>query len=155
MTAPKTKPPTLPEEKRSGTRRCLARQGSGTSTLPTACTRLLPSEGLAGWMLNVVTGPVGYPAAVLIRSAVHKSQTLSAESLTLIEEIAGPARLTKFLNIDKRFNNKKSGIKTGLWIERGVRVTREKIKRTPRIGVAYAGHRWAKKPYRFIFEPLP
>ena len=32
------------------------------------------------WMLNVVTGPVGYPAAVLIRA---------------VQDINGPARLTK------------------------------------------------------------
>jgi Methylpurine-DNA glycosylase (MPG) len=36
------------------------------------------------WMLNVVTGPVGYPAAVLIRS---------------VEGIQGPGRLTKALAI--------------------------------------------------------
>ncbi len=100
------------------------------------------------WMLNITTGPKDYPAAVLIRGAVCKSQTLSAESLTLTEEISGPARLTKFLEIDKRFNNKKAGIKTGLWIEKGA--GKPKFKHTPRIGVAYAGLVWSKKKYRFL-----
>jgi DNA-3-methyladenine glycosylase len=36
------------------------------------------------WMLNVVTGPVGYPAAVLIRS---------------VDGITGAGRLTKALAI--------------------------------------------------------
>ena len=41
------------------------------------------------WMLNVVTGPVGCPAAVLIRS---------------VESIIGPARLTKALAITGALN---------------------------------------------------
>lgn len=88
------------------------------------------------WMLNIVTGPKGYPAAVLIRGT---------------GVVIGPARLTKFLRIDKRFNNKKANPKTGLWIEKGRRITPRRIQRVPRVGVAYAGA-WAKKPYRFLLK---
>ncbi len=43
----------------------------------------------------------------------------------------------------------------GLWIEdRGVRVPRKLVHATPRIGVDYAGPVWAKKPWRFRFDPL-
>lgn len=88
------------------------------------------------WMLNVVTGPDGYPAAVLIRG---------------VEGISGPARLTKKLKIDKRFNNKSVSQRTGLWIENhGIKIKKYKIKRLPRVGVNYAG-KWAKKPLRFTF----
>jgi DNA-3-methyladenine glycosylase len=39
----------------------------------------------------------------------------------------------------------------GLWIEdRGVRVTRDAIQATPRIGVDYAGPIWARKRWRFV-----
>lgn len=98
------------------------------------------------WMLNIVTGPAGYPAAILIRGGC-----LSPTSEAVVEvglKLNGPARLTKFLHIDKRFNNKKAGVTTGLWIEQGKPTDKKKVQRTPRVGVAYAGAVWAKKPYR-------
>ncbi len=87
------------------------------------------------WMLNIVTGPEDYPAAVLIRG---------------VEGFGGPAKLTKFLKINKQCDGQKALRKTGLWIEdRGIKINHSKIKAGPRIGVDYAGV-WAKKPYRFI-----
>jgi len=88
------------------------------------------------WMLNIVTGKKGFPAAILIRSTA---------------EISGPARLTKILRIGKSFNGKPALSKSGLWFEnRGEIIHRGEIKKTPRIGVAYAGPVWSKKPYRFV-----
>ncbi len=90
------------------------------------------------WMLNIVCGREGYPSAVLIRAA---------------GEVAGPARLTKRLRIDKKLNGKRLGRESGLWIEdRGVRITRARMQKTPRIGVGYAGE-WAEKPLRFVVSP--
>ena len=90
------------------------------------------------WMLNIVTGKKDYPAAVLIRGA---------------GEIKGPARLTKFLKIDKKLNTKPLGKKAGLWIEdRGLKISARAIKKTPRIGVEFAGKFWARKPYRFLIQ---
>lgn len=87
------------------------------------------------FMLNIVTGEKGYPAAVLIRG---------------VEGIKGPGRLTKKLGIDKRFNNLKAGKKAGLWLEdRGVKIKPSQIQKSARIGVAYAGPIWSKKPWRF------
>ncbi len=86
------------------------------------------------WMLNIVTGPKDYPAAILIRGT---------------KEISGPARITKFLQISKKFNGKSASKKTGLWIEdRGVKIKPSQIATAKRIGVDYAG-KWADKPYRF------
>jgi len=88
------------------------------------------------WMLNIVTGPKGYPAAVLIRG---------------VKGVNGPARVTKKLKIDKYFNGKTTSKKNGLWIEdRGVKVKPLQIKRTKRVGVEYAGRYWANKKYRFL-----
>lgn len=92
------------------------------------------------WMLNVITGKRGYPAAVLIRG---------------VHGISGPARITKRLKIDKRLNEKPTAHLSGLWIEdRGYRVAARDVSKTPRIGVGYAGL-WAKRPYRFLLEVLP
>ena len=88
-------------------------------------------------MLNIVTERDAYPAAILIRG---------------VEGISGPARVTKVLNIDNRFNGKPSSRETGLWIEdRGVIVSRVKIKRGPRIGIPYAGD-YREKPWRFFLS---
>lgn len=88
------------------------------------------------WMLNVTTGEKDYPAAVLIRG---------------VEGFDGPAKLTKFLKINKKLNGKKAEKKAGLWFEdRGVKIKEKDIKKTPRIGVSYAGPVWSKKHYRFL-----
>jgi DNA-3-methyladenine glycosylase len=89
-------------------------------------------------LLNLVTGPRGYPAAVLIRGVVGS---------------AGPGRLTKALRIDRRLNGSPASPEGGLWIEdRGVRLPRGSIRATPRIGVDYAGPVWARKPWRFVLK---
>ena len=118
------------------------------------------------WMLNIVTGERDYPAAVLIRSAsTIKTPTwtpgvqVGVGSGILGHEVNGPARLTKFLKIDKKLNGKELGRKSGLWIEdrRNLKIKNQKSKlriiRTPRIGVRYAGA-WSKKPYRFALKTL-
>ena len=89
------------------------------------------------WMLNIVTGREGLPAAVLIRGAGNA---------------VGPGRLTKSLGIDRRHDGQKSGRAAGLWLEAGPGVPRRRIERTPRIGVDYAGE-WAEKPLRYIVDP--
>jgi len=92
-------------------------------------------------MLNIVTGEKDYPAAILIRGIEFEGK-----------KISGPGKLTKFLKIDRSFNKKKADKKTGLWIEdRGIWFLDSQIKKTPRIGVDYAGA-CAKKLYRFILD---
>lgn len=87
------------------------------------------------WMLNLVCGRKEYPAAVLLRGA---------------GEVVGPARLTKFLQIDKSLNTLPMGKKAGLWVEdRGVLVPPRQIKKTPRIGIPNRGV-WTSKPWRFV-----
>ncbi len=89
-------------------------------------------------MLNLVTGPRGHPAAVLIRG---------------VEGARGPGRLTKAFAVDRRLNGAGCAPASGLWIEdRGVRVPRGAITAAPRIGVDYAGPVWAGKPWRFVLS---
>ena len=89
------------------------------------------------WMLNVVTGPIGYPAAVLLRG---------------VECIVGPARLTKALGINGDLNGKVANKETGFWFTEGIRSPQKLITRSPRIGVDYAGPIWSSKPYRFSLK---
>lgn len=90
------------------------------------------------WMLNIVTGPKDYPAAILIRGA---------------GKICGPGRLTKRLNIDKQLNNKLACPKSSLWIEdTGITIPNNRIITTPRIGIDYAGPEWSQKPYRYTLK---
>ena len=87
-------------------------------------------------MLNVVTGPAGYPAAVLIRS---------------LQEIEGPGRLTRALGITKKFDDQPIRQSSGLWIEHVVQVSERTLRRYPRIGVGYAGPVWSAKRYRYVW----
>lgn len=89
------------------------------------------------WMLNIVTGQKDYPAAVLIRG---------------VEGINGPGRVTKKLGINKNFYGKKLGKETGLWIEAGEKIPKNRIEKTARVGVDYAGPIWAKKEWRFVIK---
>jgi DNA-3-methyladenine glycosylase len=90
------------------------------------------------WMLNVVTGAEGVPAAVLIRGA---------------GDLVGPGRVTKGLGIDKSFDGVAASRRGGLWFEpSGIELPRRLVARTPRIGVGYAGA-WAEKPLRFVVDP--
>jgi DNA-3-methyladenine glycosylase len=88
------------------------------------------------WMLNVVTGQVGHPEAVLIRG---------------LDTVSGPARLTRALAIDRDLNGRPATPESGLWFEEGPPlVPGERIERTPRIGVDYAGPIWAPAELRFL-----
>ena len=88
------------------------------------------------WLLNIVTGPIDYPAAILIRGAGH---------------ITGPGRLTKSLSINDQQNQTIASPENGLWLEKGEKqIPDQDIQITPRIGVDYAGHIWANKQYRFF-----
>ena len=101
------------------------------------------------WMLNIVAGPENYPAAVLIRGT---------------DKISGPARITKYLKINGKFNGKPADAKTGLWIaasgeprpigrkKRGIRIKPSEIKSAKRIGVNYAGPYWSGRKWRFYIE---
>ena len=89
-------------------------------------------------MLNLVTGPADHPAAVLIRG---------------VSGIAGPGRLTKRLQIDRRLNGLPAHPESGLHLEdTGLDVPRRRITAGPRVGVDYAGPVWAGKPWRFSID---
>jgi len=94
--------------------------------------------------LNVVTGEAGYPAAVLIRAAEAPSPD---------ENASGPGRLSRVFRIDRVLDGA-SLVGRELWLEAGTPVPDSAVRRTPRIGVDYAGA-WARRRYRFLIAGHP
>lgn len=99
------------------------------------------------YMLNIVTGPENYPAAVLIR-ALEPIPKVKSQLL-----YNGPAKLTKTLKIDKRLNGLSVCTKKhGLWITgRAEKISKGQIVRAKRIGVDYAG-KYKDKLWRFYLK---
>jgi DNA-3-methyladenine glycosylase len=94
------------------------------------------------WMLNIVTGKKEYPAAVLIRAILIDGVSYKKTN--------GPAKLTKFLKIDKKLNAKPTARQSNLWIEDHSEAPK-KIYSGKRIGVDYAGI-WKDTLWRFYIE---
>lgn len=90
-------------------------------------------------MLNLVTGPADFPAAVLVRG---------------VELVSGPGRLTRRLGIGRGLNGLPVVPESGLHLEdHSIVAPARHIIAGPRVGVDYAGPVWAAKPWRFRIEP--
>ena len=105
--------------------------------------------------LNIVTEKEGYPAAVLIRTAElsisnlqfsNKSQIVNPEIQNA--KLKGPGILCRELKIDRTLNAIDICKSKELWIEDGEDVPKNKIRKSKRIGVDYAG-KWKDKLWRF------
>lgn len=87
------------------------------------------------WLMNVITGEKEQPQGVLIRcGCVHD----------------GPAKLTKYLQIDGTFNGEKICGNDRIRIEDDG--YRPKIKTASRVGIDYAGEYWRDIEWRYIAE---
>jgi DNA-3-methyladenine glycosylase len=89
-------------------------------------------------MLNLVTGPVDYPAAVLIRG---------------LTGTRGPGRATRALGIGRAYHGKPAAPHTGLWLQAETTPPAAEISVGPRVGIAYAGEPWVSRPWRFTRSP--
>ena len=90
-------------------------------------------------MLNLVTGPEDFPAAILLRG---------------VEGVSGPGRLTKALRIGRELNARAAIPASGLHLEDdGESPARGELRATPRIGIDYAGSPWVEKRWRFVWRP--
>jgi DNA-3-methyladenine glycosylase len=106
------------------------------------------------WCVNVVTEPVGYPAAVLLRAvepleglATMRRRRGRVHDLVLA---AGPARLTQALGIDRRLYGHPLTTPP-LWIAPGRPVPARRVAEGPRIGIRVA----ADWPLRFYVRDSP
>lgn len=84
------------------------------------------------WMLNIVTGKVNDPQAVLIRG---------------LENCNGPGRVTRLLGIDRSFYGEDLTTSDRIWIEESGTIP--VYKTGPRIGINYASDFWKNKQWRF------
>jgi DNA-3-methyladenine glycosylase len=87
------------------------------------------------WMLNIVTGAVDDPQAVLIRG---------------LKGCPGPGRLTRLLGIDRTFYGEDLVTSARIWIENSTVIPA--FRTGPRIGIDYAGEVWRNKQWRFCLE---
>ncbi len=114
------------------------------------------------WCLNVVTGVVDYPAAVLIR-AIEPQEGIeiianNRENVLRKNWTNGPAKLTKALQIDRSQNGiNLTNQNNNLWIEEGLTLADNFIKIGPRIGIDNTPEPWCSMPwrYRFDFSEIP
>ncbi len=100
-------------------------------------------------LFNVVTGPPGQPQAVLIRAL------MPVHALPDSPEVArGPGKLTRALQISRKHTGFDLTTGAGLYLQPGSRISAERIRSGPRVGVSYAGE-WAAKPLRFWIQDHP
>ena len=86
------------------------------------------------WLMNIVTGEVGQPEAVLIRACV---------------DAAGPGKLTKTLQITGELN-RSSVFGDDLWVEDDGFTCQ--ITTGKRVGIGYATQEDQDRPWRFIMQ---
>jgi DNA-3-methyladenine glycosylase len=87
------------------------------------------------WMFNIVVNDIDIPQAILIRG---------------LENLNGPGRLTKRLNIDAGFYGEDICNSSRIHVLNAPDVKHYEQK--PRIGIDYAGDLWKNKPWRYILE---
>lgn len=85
------------------------------------------------WMLNIVTGEENDASAVLIRG---------------IEDITGPGRVGKALQLDKSFYGENLSTSDRIWIEDSN--LKLEYQAVPRVGIDYAGEPWVSVAWRFV-----
>lgn len=106
------------------------------------------------WCLNFVTGPDGFPAAVLIRAVepLEGLELIAARRAGRKREIwcDGPAKLTQAFGISGTQNGADvCNGESGLFVEEGESVREENILAMPRIGLNNVPEPWKSVPWRF------
>lgn len=97
-------------------------------------------------MLNLVSGPLESPEAVLIRAGfltedseplVEEQLLVSSKQLKHMKRLAGPGKLTKILQIDRALYGKPITPTSKVWVEDDG--CQPPLSLRPRIGIDYAG----------------
>lgn len=103
------------------------------------------------WMLNVVTGREGFPAAVLLRAIqpIEGVEFMSRQRQG--KDTFGPGKLTQAMGITKNENGvdlTRQG--SGLWIEEAQAIPNKLVTKGPRVGLNNVPEPWKSKPWRYL-----
>jgi DNA-3-methyladenine glycosylase len=112
------------------------------------------------WMLNVVTEPPGFPAAVLIRAVlpvegeavmrVRRGRPAGAAALGAARLTDGPAKLAQALGIDRDLNGHDLCARGAvLFVERAAPVAEAGVDVGPRIGLNNTPEPWKSRAWNF------
>lgn len=106
------------------------------------------------WLLNVVTGETGFPAAVLLRiiQPVEGTALIAANRSGRPESewCNGPAKMCQALAITGTMNGiDLTGKDAGLWIEEAQAVPDARVSTAKRIGIESVPEPWKSIPWRF------
>ncbi|MGD0877968.1 MAG: DNA-3-methyladenine glycosylase [Anaerolineales bacterium] len=102
------------------------------------------------WMLNAVTEPEGFPAAVLLRAIQPQEGEATISLRRQGRDCIGPAKLTQALAIDGSLNAVDLCVpQSGLWIETGQPLPESAVLAGPRVGLYTVPEPWKSIPWRF------
>jgi len=106
------------------------------------------------WQLNFSTGGEGIPECVLIRSVIPVKELRGGGYVVdekNTKKANGPGKLCAYLKLDGSFYAEDATRSKRVWLEdAGITLPPGAIGKTPRIGIDYAGEKWAGKPWRFL-----
>ncbi len=108
------------------------------------------------WLLNVVTEPEGFPAAVLVRAMIpDEGQGTMRRRRGGNKPIAGgPAMVCQALALDGRWNQSDlCEKKSQLFLEKAYSIPEEGVTTGPRVGLNYVPEPWKSIPWRFRANP--
>lgn len=92
------------------------------------------------WLVNIVTGKMDQPQAILIRAGRVLKGSVSTDTV-------GSGRVGRLLSLDQTFYGEDLQTSGRIWVEEG-EDKKHIIKTLPRVGVNYAGV-WKDKLWRF------
>jgi DNA-3-methyladenine glycosylase len=106
------------------------------------------------WCLNCVTGPEGFPAAVLLRGLLPceglDKIASNRKGRPIKDWCNGPAKLCSALAIDGIFNRRPLfEASSNLWIEEGIPVAAQRVSASARVGIDKTPEPWRNIPWRF------
>ena len=109
------------------------------------------------WLLNVTTEKEGFPAAVLIRALEPQEGVTVMRVRRGVYDLrslcSGPARLAQALGIGKAENGLDlCSQRSGVWLEDGLKISREQIVSGPRVGISRTPEPWRSKPWRYFVQ---
>ena len=105
------------------------------------------------YQLNISTEKEGLPRCVLIRALEPVIIENKKSKLKIKKLASGPGKLCRWLKLNKSFYAEDLTKSKRIWLEdRKVKIPKNEIVASKRIGIDYAGKYWANKKWRFYIK---